>query len=118
MALDKSFQCNMCKKKFLTLKSLNQHKKSAGHAKIDTKGDFLCPTCNKKFQSKKALAQHLQTTITKRKPFQCKLCQKRFKTELALKQHTGKCKQEPKKRNFAKKKNKREIDCSFTRRFF
>ncbi|XP_066932513.1 zinc finger protein 107-like [Clytia hemisphaerica] len=74
-----NFHCDTCSKLFVSMASLDAHKKSA-HSSI------VCETCGKHFSQKANLLKHKLIHLN-RKPFVCKVCNKAFRQKANLQRH-------------------------------
>ena len=78
---EKTFECLTCKKKFVSKKTLN------GHKKLHNKSiSYQCKICQKIFQTKYNLNRH-NRTHTGEKPYVCSTCDKRFARKYELTNH-------------------------------
>ena len=75
-----SFKCNQCKKKFESIKELQDHKKEEGSCE----SNFKCDECGKTFRNKKQLEVHEK----KHQKFECDECDCEFSYEGLLERHT------------------------------
>lgn len=66
----KNFECNICKKRFVSEKNLDSHSK--GH-----KIKYVCEHCGRQFKIRDYLIKHLPTH-TGVKPYQCPICDQSF----------------------------------------
>jgi KRAB domain-containing zinc finger protein len=81
--LPKSFECEICKKKFSSASNLKVHKKN--HM---SKIKFQCDLCPKTFKSKIGLLAHLtQKHASNTKVLRCKTCSYETKLRDGLKRH-------------------------------
>ena len=78
-AKKETFHCDTCSKLFVSMESLESHKKSA-HSSI------ICETCGKQFSQKANLLKHKLIHLDK-KPFPCKVCNKAFRQKANLQRH-------------------------------
>ncbi|KAE8854842.1 hypothetical protein PTNB73_10272 [Pyrenophora teres f. teres] len=78
------FQCKICKKSFLTQRSLDQHLENTGHEGPQ----FKCDTCDGKFTSQSSANQHMDAK-SHHKRHTCPDCKKGFKSENALNMHVN-----------------------------
>ena len=76
------FSCDVCKKKFGHLVSLEQHR--AAHAQ---ERSFSCRQCGKTFKRSSTLSTHLLIHSDTR-PYPCVYCGKRFHQKSDMKKHT------------------------------
>ena len=74
-----TFHCDTCSKLFVSMASLETHKKTA-HSQI------VCETCGKHFSQKANLLKHKLIHLNK-KPFVCKVCNKAFRQKANLQRH-------------------------------
>jgi len=74
-----AFHCDTCSKLFVSMASLETHKKSA-HSSI------ICETCGKQFSQKANLLKHKLIHLNK-KPFVCHVCNKAFRQKANLQRH-------------------------------
>ncbi|XP_037541637.1 zinc finger protein 768 [Nematolebias whitei] len=78
-AHQKTHNCTICGKSFLTLSSFR------GHMNLhEGKRPYKCPTCHKTFAAKSVLNKHVQTH---KGEFKCTLCHRSFSSDIRLKLH-------------------------------
>ncbi|XP_053695579.1 zinc finger protein 883-like [Sabethes cyaneus] len=77
----KSFECDICCKRFSSKLVLNQHRK-----KINLEKRYSCDICGRTFSRAHDKTTH-QTTHSNEMPFSCHICLRRFKNKLYLKNH-------------------------------
>ena len=81
--LQKSFQCNICKKNLFSEKLLQKHAES----KTCHLSKRKCTICEKVFSDSTRLKNHVKTTHHKEKPWTCDICDKSFSELRSLKEH-------------------------------
>ena len=81
---NKTFQCDMCEKKFMSTNSLRVHKKFNCHDKIKA---FFCELCGKNYSRKQKLDQHINAVHEKKRNYKCEVCGKGFTWENACREH-------------------------------
>jgi KRAB domain-containing zinc finger protein len=80
--VSKNYACNMCGKKFGSVKLLGEHQNLHSGTR-----PFKCAYCSKDFISKYTLATHQKTHSNRPRPYKCDLCPKAFLTSHNLVQH-------------------------------
>ena len=78
---EKSFECQVCNRKYSSKQSLNQHMRIHDDSK-----SHKCDVCLKVFHNKSQLKMHYRTH-TGEKPFACKICDRKFALKHHLVQH-------------------------------
>ncbi|XP_055632573.1 zinc finger protein 883-like [Toxorhynchites rutilus septentrionalis] len=77
----KSFECEICYRRFSSKPNLQQHQKKANQEKR-----YECEICGRSFSRAHDKATHV-TTHSNEMPFSCQLCHRKFKNKLYLKNH-------------------------------
>ncbi len=77
--------CDVCPKKFATMKSFQNHRNRHGTAN----SEFICELCQKTFTKSYRLKNHIEN-IHSEKLYECDQCLKAFATVKRLKLHTDK----------------------------
>ncbi|XP_055910435.1 zinc finger protein 546-like [Eupeodes corollae] len=80
----RKFLCAYCPKKFLTLKTLNDHE---DYQHGEQKTAHQCDLCGKKFDTNFKLQLHKKSAHENERPYMCKECPKAFKLKSQLLQH-------------------------------
>uniref|UniRef100_A0A1I8PRH9 Uncharacterized protein n=1 Tax=Stomoxys calcitrans TaxID=35570 RepID=A0A1I8PRH9_STOCA len=75
-----TYSCEVCKRKYMTMRTLCEHIKKAHPDRT-----FSCKECDKKFVLEEQLSRHLHSHRTI--DLTCAICEKEFTSELAVKEH-------------------------------